>query len=316
MINKYEIINSKFIDIDNIEKAEWIELINPTDEEVELIIEKFQLPEDYIKDAKDIYEISRVEKIDSRSLEVPVLVMMLYPVKKNVEGYETYITIPISMVLTKTCVITTIFNNRDFLKQFRDNIFLKTYPTENKEDLILEIAWKISQEYIEAVKDINSEIDNLELTIKKSTKTDMLYRIIALQKSLVSFENVIEQNLPIIEALNNSSLLYTSNYTEEMIRDLHVENKQAMTMVEKSSKMLSQISNTYSSVISNNLNVIMKIQTSIAIIMTIPTIIGGIWGMNVDLPLADRQNAFMILMSASLVLALISIFILRKKDYL
>src|SRR5699024_1319022 len=122
--------------------------------------------------------------------------------------------------------------------------------TQSREDFVLEIAWRISQFFILAVRDLEEKITLLEKEMRVSTKNELLYKMINIQKSLISFQMATRENGPIIDSMFASDRLFSAEYREDLIRDLQVENKQAQVMVEKSSTMLEHLSDLYSNVIS------------------------------------------------------------------
>lgn len=140
--------------------------------------------------------------------------------------------------------------------------------------------------------------------------------MINIQKSLINFDVAIKENNPVIKSIFEMENFSESEYREELLHDLLVENKQAEIMIDKSTIMVDKLSNLYSNVINNNLNTIMKVLTSITIVMTVPTIIGGLWGMNVKLPLENNPMAFLYLILLTIIISIIIILYLKKRDYL
>lgn len=157
-------------------------------------------------------------------------------------------------------------------------MFAKTYSLDKNivpsERLLIELAWAISKNYIETVKVLNLQINQLESDLKKSTKTELLYKMIDLQKSLINLEAATRENSPVISSIFKLEKATTNIAKIQLLKDLEKENKQAMVMIEKSSIYLEKLSDLYSNVISNNMNTVMKVLTSASIVMTVPTIVG------------------------------------------
>lgn len=199
-------------------------------------------------------------------------------------------------------------------------MFAKTYSLDKNivpsERLLIELAWAISKNYIETVKVLNLQINQLESDLKKSTKTELLYKMIDLQKSLINLEAATRENSPVISSIFKLEKATTNIAKVQLLKDLEKENKQAMVMIEKSSIYLEKLSDLYSNVISNNMNTVMKVLTSASIVMTVPTIVGGLWGMNTKLPFENHPNAFWILLGLSVFLSVGIIYLLKKRDYL
>ncbi|MBP2025394.1 magnesium transporter CorA family protein [Peptoniphilus stercorisuis] len=311
MINYYSIKDEKIVEYVEGLDLFWIDMQSPTEKEIEEIVNKYSLPRDYIYDVRDPQEISRIEGINDEGKSK--LIMLLYPLKIT-DGY--YATRPISVILTDGVIITATALESNILEVLKENKFKSFVKTQSREDFVLEIAWRISQFFILAVRDLEEKITLLEKEMRVSTKNELLYKMINIQKSLISFQMATRENGPIIDSMFASDRLFSAEYREDLIRDLQVENKQAQVMVEKSSTMLEHLSDLYSNVISNNLNDVMKILTSITIVLTVPTIVGGLWGMNTPLPFSNEEYAFFYLLGLSALISFIIIYALKKRDFL
>lgn len=311
MINYYSIENGKIVKYKEELELFWIEMQSPEKDEIDEIVKEYNLPRDYIYDINDPQEISRFEgDEDDKNAK---LIMLLFPfeLKKN-----SYATRPISIILTESVVITATALESEVLEELKIGEFKRFVKTQSKEDFILEIAWRISQSFILAVRELERSIDLIEKEIRKSTKNELFYNMINIQRSLINFQMATRENGPIIDRIYEIDKSFMTDGRKSLIHDLQVENKQAAIMVEKSSTMLENLSDLYSNVISNNLNDVMKILTSITIVLTVPTIIGGLWGMNTSLPFANEENAFYYLLGLSLLLSFLIIYALKKRDYL
>lgn len=311
MINYYSIENGKIVKYKEELELFWIEMQSPEKDEIDEIVKEYNLPRDYIYDINDPQEISRFEgDEDDKNAK---LIMLLFPfeLKKN-----SYATRPISIILTESVVITATALESEVLEELKIGEFKRFVKTQSKEDFILEIAWRISQSFILAVRELERSIDLIEKEIRKSTKNELFYNMINIQRSLINFQMATRENGPIIDRIYEIDKSFMTDGRKSLIHDLQVENKQAAIMVEKSSTMIENLSDLYSNVISNNLNDVMKILTSITIVLTVPTIIGGLWGMNTSLPFANEENAFYYLLGLSLLLSFLIIYALKKRDYL
>lgn len=198
----------------------------------------------------------------------------------------------------------------------KSKIHTRIKNQEDIETFVLELAWEISKKYIEYVKILNSKINSLEDHLKTTTKTDYLFRTIEIQKSLTLFQMSTRENGPVIESIFQLENLLGSDNRDDLLHDLQVENKQARAMIENSTILLDKLSNLYSNVINNNLNEVMKTLTSVTIVMTIPTIVGGLWGMNVGLPIEKNPHAFLYLILLCLFSSLLTLLFLKRKNYI
>lgn len=315
MINYYKTNGSGFLHCDpDDSQLYWIEMVHPTQEDIQKIAQRYHFPVDYLSDLKDTDEISRVENIETE--HGASLFMLLYPYKAENEDECYYKTRAMSIIMVDNIVITAV--EEAISVQPQDHISSKEILDIYKktENFILEIAWRISQKFILAVDDINQSIAQVEKKIRTSSKTDDYYHIINIKKSLISLELAIQENGPIMVELYETEKIFNSELSQEMLHDLQVEYKQANIMIKKATKIVEQLGDLYSAMISNNLNEMMKVLTSITIVLTVPTIIGGLWGMNMKLPLEDNPFAFGILVIITIIICIVIIAWLRKKDFL
>lgn len=296
--------------------AEWLNIVDPTDGEIETIVQKYKLPRNYISSVLDPDEVSRHEKLESISSKSPTLLLFLYPrTIINRQGYKEYVTRPFSIILTENMIITASKDIPQFISKMIENDPQYPINTKNQEAFILALARYISSAYIRFLKEINSETEKLESKLVHSTKNEQLFVLMALQKSLVYFDTAIQSNHPIFNNLKEVEWFNQQPENRNALHDVIVENNQAESMIHQSHQLLEQISDIFSSVISNHLSNIMKVLTSITIVLTIPTIIGSLWGMNVRLPLEDYPGAFWILSAATAGIGIVTAWVLRKKDY-
>ncbi|MGO3019136.1 MAG: magnesium transporter CorA family protein [Anaerococcus sp.] len=290
-------------------QLKWIHLVNPTPIEIKDIIYEYNIPSDYISDVSDPYELPRTEGLDD---DDPNLFILNYPVKLEKMLYSTR---AISIVILKDTIITAVNEASSSFENYLEELSGNFEKISDGVSILLEISWFISKTFIEYSKTLNNEIRDLEIRIKKSTKTSLLYDMIDIQKSLINFESATSENTPVIEDIFNLERFFNDK-NKSLLKDLQIENRQARIMIEKSTNYLENLSDLYSNVINNNLNISMKVLTSVSIVMTVPTIISGFWGMNTRLPISDNPNAFYYLIILSLSLCFGIIYILRKHDYI
>lgn len=307
---EYTILEGKLKKAENKKDVVWIEVINPSEEELEDLISTYGIPEDYLLDVNDPDEVSRVEGLED---DRPNLFILTYPIK---ELNTKYITRVVSIIIFQDVVITVRNQDSKVFDNLKSASFHRVENDGDIENFVIELAWRISKGFIDEIKKLNLEIENLENKIKKTSRTDFLYDMINIQKSLINFDVAIKENNPVIKSIFEMENFSESEYREELLHDLLVENKQAEIMIDKSTIMVDKLSDLYSNVINNNLNTIMKVLTSITIVMTVPTIIGGLWGMNVKLPLENNPMAFLYLILLTIIISIIIILYLKKRDYL
>lgn len=265
----------------------------PTTDEIEVLTEKYKLPKDYITGVLDDNENSRLEGFYQQTLEKPVLLLLQYPVATiSPSGYTQLNTFPFALILTAdNKVITVVNQSADFLQQ------ILAAPLQNNQAAVHEwfplfLSLEISIRYNRFLKELIKQTNSLEGELKVSTENKQLYQLMDIQKSLVYFDSALHANLTVFNKLYQAQFLKKPENHLPQLHDILVETKQAATTTAIQLQLVDKISDTFSAIVSNNLNNVMKILTSLTIVLTIPTIIGGIYGMNVKLPFANREDAF------------------------
>ena len=294
----------------------WIHITKSSEDELTNLVNAYDFPLDYLTGAFDDDEVSRYEKLDEQYADAASLIVLLYPKKvKNRLNLTEYVTRPLSIILAKDTLITATGDTPEFLSKLMNSESNKVEPFESNTQFVLLAAMQIASLFISFLKEINEATEQLEVQLKKTSKSQHLFDLMELQKSLVYLNSAINSNHPVIDRLKDIDDFTHHINDEELLRDVMVENHQAEVMTAQSDKLLNQLSSTFSSVISNNLNLIVKFLTSITFILTIPTIIGSIWGMNVPVPFEESPYGFWILLFATLVLAGVTAYWMKKNEY-
>ncbi len=316
MIHYYELDKQNILhELAESDSPVWLHIEEPTEKEISWIHTQFHTPKDYLSDALDNQEVARIEGIHQDELEQPILLLVQYPhTTVSPSGFQQYETFPLSIILTKNTLITVCNYPIDFLAVARDN-FNQHSESETPEQIAMEMLWHLSLSFNQYLADLKKSTNTLESELRVAVENKQLYQIMDIQKSLIYFKAALEENLRVIKALRLSPLTLNSTLELESLRDILIESKQALSTTDVQSQIVLHMSNMFSSIVSNNLNIVMKVLTSLTIVLTIPTIIGGLYGMNVKLPIAQWPNAFWIICVAILILCILTIWILRKKKY-
>lgn len=296
--------------------AEWIHVEDPDSEDVRDLMGIFGIPKDYIMDSLDEYEIPRQETVKNEAGDTINLLIVLFPKMRSVqEKYTEYHTYPLSIITVNDKLITVCKETPSFLMRIMKNESFKNEPAKTQHHIILYILWELTKSFIHHLREIDGIIEELQVQITSATHNEYFYKLIALHKSLVYFETSITKNHPLITQAIHKTALGDDAQSAELLRDIIDISNQAEVMVTESSKMIDQLSEVFSSVIANNLNNIMKVLTSITIVLTIPTIIAGFWGMNVNLPFEDHPWAFGITSLLTIFICFLTVYWLKKKDF-
>ena len=295
--------------IDNLEPGCWINIIAPSDEELILISKKTGVPLSFLKAPLDDEETSRID-IEKNCL----LVVVDIPFTEMEDNSLTYDTYPLAIIHTEKQLITVCLKNSRILTDFV-NGKVKSFYSFKKSRFILQILNRISNAYLVYLRQIDKKSLMIEKRLHKSMKNRELIQLHSLEKSLVYFSTSLKANEITLEKMLKLDIMQKYEEDQDVLEDVIIENKQAIEMTEIYSNILASTMDFFASVISNNLNIVMKVLASVTILMAIPTVIGGIFGMNfVRMPLLNNEYGFEITMIITLILTFGAAYLLYKKD--
>ena len=294
-----------------LEKGCWINLINPTAQEINTLCNSIGVREEFIRYPLDQEEKARIDVEDDQTL----IVIDLPTVEKNDGEIEGFTTIPIGMIVVRDDYFITVCTAESpILREFID-CRVKGFFTFKKTRFILQILYKTAVYYLNYLKFINRETDKAENRLQKSMRNQELIRLLELEKSLVYFTTSRKSNEIVMEKLMRSKFIKMYEEDEDILEDAIIENRQAIEMGTIYRDILSGTMDAYASVISNNLNIVMKFLASVTIVISIPTIVSSIWGMNVaGLPFANDAFGFIKVMGIAFLTSLIAWIWLKKRD--
>lgn len=303
-------VENKLIKLDEMAKGCWVNMVNPTIDEVQMVANRFNIPIDYFKDALDDEERSRIEKEDD---SLCIIVDFPY-ITHDEAGFPVYETIPIGILISDEAFITVSLKETSILEDFKNNK-VKGFFTYKKTRFALQILFVISSYYLRYLKQINRKTNEVERELHQSMKNQELYAFLALEKSLVYFMTSLKANKVVLNKMLRLNLLKMYEEDKDLLEDVIIENQQAIEMAETYSSILSGMMDAFASVISNNLNIVMKFLTSFTIILSLPTMVASIYGMNVGLPFQDKPYAFLLIISIAVLLSTITTIIFWKKKF-
>ncbi|MDD4224208.1 MAG: magnesium transporter CorA family protein [Candidatus Cloacimonetes bacterium] len=290
-------------------EAFWIHLESPTADEIKALLDEFGLPEDFITDLQDADENSRVE-YDEGALLVIMRVPLYY---KHRSASLSFTTAPLGVIAVQDKLITVSFFDNEVLSVFLD---CKHKPFRiTQQSFLLRIALRTSLYFLRFLKEINRRTNKIESELSQSLRNQELFRLLRLEKSLVYFSTSLKSNEIILERLQRSRWLNQDPEAEDLVEDVIIDNMQAIEMANIHSSILSGMMDAFASIISNNLNVVMKFLASMTIILAVPTLIASVYGMNVNLPFQRSPAAFAIVMGISVLASLTLVLIFIRKKY-
>lgn len=310
MIEIFKTIDERLITLDSFEEGSWINLVNPTEEEVAHVSSNLNLDSDYIKAALDEEESSRIETDEGCTL-----IIVDIPIAEGNGNSSKFITIPLGIIMIEGYIITVCLKENQITKEFIEKK-VKSFFTFKKTRFFLQILYRNSVKYLFYLKQIDKLSHIIESKLHKSTKNKELIQLLELEKSLVYFSTSLKANELVLEKMLRTDIIKKYPDDAELLEDTIIENKQAIEMARIYSDILSGTMDAFASVISNNLNIVMKFLASVTIVMAIPTMIASYFGMNVQVPMANTSYAFPVIITISATLcAAAALFMARKKMF-
>lgn len=310
MIQYFKIINHQTIEIEKPENDAWVNVIPPLkDEEFEELSENLEIPIEFLRDSLDIDERPRYELQDNVKF-----IVIKTPTENNSfnDSDAYYITIPICIILTHNQVITVNSFDNAAIKKFL-HTFEKRSPGK-KTIMVLKVLEKVVQNFMEHLKEINNRRNIYEQKLYLSNRNEELLHLMRIQKSLVYFVTALRSNELLMMKMERTNFLSMNEEERELLNDLIVDTSQALEMANIYTNILSSTLDAFASIISNNLNNVLKRLTSITIILSLPALITSIYGMNVPIPFANSTHAFYIPVALSLIISvIISWYFMKKK---
>ena len=295
--------------LEEFEPDSWIDLVSPTEEELEQVSRELQIPLDLLKGPLDEEEKSRIDVEDGLThviVDIPVLVR-----EEDQLGYET---IPLGMLIHHDYFITTCLRTNPILGEFERGV-VRGFATFWKTRFMLQILQRVSAFYLRYLGRIDRETDKVEKELRASMKNAEIFDLLSLQKSLVYFTTSLRSNESVLQKLLRAKTIKMYEEDQDLLEDVIVENKQASEMAKIYTDILTGMMDAFTSVISNNLNRVMKLLTSLTIVLAIPTIVGTLWGMNVKVPFQNYAHGFTITIVIAFVVAVVFAVVFWRKRF-
>ncbi len=311
MIQYFKNIHNKTVEIEKAESGAWVNVVPPLKEEEFVdLSNQLDIPIELLRDSLDIDERPRYELADNVRF-----IIIKTPAENNSfnDSDAYYITIPICIILTDNQIITVNSFDNGAIKKFL-NSFEKDHP-DKRNMMVLKIFDKIVQNFMEFLKEINHKRNLYEQKLYDSNRNEELLQLMRIQKSLVYFVTALRSNELMMMKMERTNFLGLTEDEREILKDVIVDTSQALEMANIYTTILSSTMDAFASIISNNLNSVMKRLTSITIILSLPILVTSIYGMNVEIPYANTQHAFYIPVFISLLVSVIIAGYFMKKRW-
>lgn len=296
-------------------KGAWINLVNPNSEELMRVNSVTEIPIDVIKAALDVEERSHVEVEEKY-----IFVVINIPVSRGADSYDT---LPLGIFITPDVLVTICLEENEVLQPFLRNDY-PTFYSFKKTRFLFQIMYRTATLFLRHLLQINRRADDIELKLRNTTQNKDVFQLLELQKSLTYFSSALRTNGTVMDRLlrfrrheDYRHLLKMYEEDEDLLEDVIIENKQATEMVDMYTTILINTMDAFNSIISNNLNMVMKFLASMTIILAVPTVIFSFWGINVDLPFQNMgEYGFWGVILIAAISTIIAIVALWKNDLL
>ncbi|HAR6908133.1 TPA: magnesium transporter CorA family protein [Staphylococcus aureus] len=289
--------------------ASWINVVEPDREEIENLMEQYNIPEDFIRDPLDSEESSRIEYDEDTGYSLIIIDLPI--VNSTNRSVLSFVTIPLGIIIGNGIIVTVCDAENEFLENLpKRDINLKFHSR-----FALEILTTIADHYNRNLRLLNKSRIRIEKELKNNITNKQLFKLMEVEKSLVYFLAALKGNDTIIKKLFRLPAIKRFEEDEELLKDLIIENNQAIETTELHQRILESITTSYASLLSNDMNTIMKTLTLFTVLLTLPTLVFSFFGMNVPLPIDDHSYiSWIIVVGISLILVVIvSIFLWRKQ---
>ncbi|MBE5758525.1 MAG: magnesium transporter CorA family protein [Clostridiales bacterium] len=294
-----------------IEPGSWLRLVMPTESELRLVAEKTGAPEDFLRAALDDDESPRIE-----TEEEYTLIIADTPIVKPEGTSYIYSTIPLGIILSDDYFITVSTEQTTLLSDFSEKRVRGGFDTCKRTRFLLQILYRNAGKYLSYLRQIDKQNAQIQAILVKSMKNRELLQMLNLEKSLVYFSTSLKGNEIVLEKLLRGNMVRRYPDDTDLLEDVIIDNKQAIEMCAIHRDITASTMDTFASIISNNLNIVMKLQAAISILIAIPSVIAGFWGMNVPVPFEHIPSAFYIIIGVSvLATGLMALFMRHRKMF-
>jgi magnesium transporter len=299
------------LEIDRLEKGCWIDVVAPSEEELQEIAAATKIQMDFLTAPLDEEEKSRIEIEDDQ-----ILVLVDIPFLRSNKDYDT---LPLGIIITENCITTVCLEPNAVTAEFGSHN-TKLFSTFKKTRFLFQILFKSATLYLKYIRIIIRRTDELEKHLRQSMQNSELFNLLDLQKSLTYFSTSLRSNYIVMEKLlrlrgatQSRHLIKLYEEDEDLLEDVIIEYKQAVEMVEMYSHILNSMMEVFASIISNNLNLVMKFLATMTIVLAIPTLVSSMWGMNVPVPFANNPWGFAIVLTVALGVSGAAAYLLWKR---
>ena len=308
MLNIYKTVDGKITRLSAVEEGCWVNLVYPSEDELNTVSAALGVDPTFLRAALDEEETSRIDSEDGQTL-----IIVDTPAMEQDDTGVVYSTLPLGIIVTGKHIITVCLKETSVVRDLQDGL-VKDVRTQQRTRFILNILLLVAKRYLQYLKQIDKTYNYMERQLYKSQRNKELIQLLDLEKSLVYFNTSLKANEVTLEKILRGRIVTLYEEDQDLLEDVLIEVRQAIEMAQIYSSIISGMMDAFASVISNNLNVIMKVLTSITILMTVPNIVFGFYGMNINGSGLPWDQFWWVPLLVSVAIIVILAVILKKKN--
>jgi magnesium transporter len=308
MITIFRTTNRKLEEISKPESGCWINVVDPTEEELGFLLKEFPFTEEYLYDPLDIDEKARAERDED-----VLFTLIKIPHFQGKKDEAPFVTIPLGVIMNNDYIVTITKEDNIIVQEFENNR-VKNLNTSKHYRFLLLILLKTATKFLSHLREINKTVDQIEDDLQSSMRNQDIFDLLKYQKVLIYYTTALKSNELMMARLNRLQLLRTYEEDEELFQDVVTEFQQAIEMTNIANNILLQMTSAYASIINNNMNKIIKTLTLITIVLYVPTLIASFFGMNVPVPGQNSPTAYLVIIAISLAISglILAVFMRRR----
>jgi magnesium transporter len=308
MLNIYKNTELGLERLETAVNGSWVNAVDPTPDEIQKLM-NWGIDADYINYSLDQDEMARMERDEDYTF-----ILLRIPYFQGDTSDVPYITVPMGIYIQGNLIFTICRYESDIFKALTNGKY-RGLKTGKRYRLALYIFLETAVRYLNCLRDINKTTEIIEDQLQKSTRNREVLELLKQQKSLTYFATALRSNEVMMERVQKTQIFNYYEEDQDLLEDVLTENQQAIQMTSIATESLSGMMDAFASIISNNLNAVMKAMAALTIIVNIPGIVAAFFGMNVAIPFADHQLAFLFVLGISLALTTVAIFIFVRRDW-
>ncbi len=307
MLTIYKTTEQGVEQLESMANGAWVKAIDPTPEEVQKLVD-WGIDADYINYSLDLDEMPRMERDEDYTF---ILIRIPH---SQPDSDIPYTTIPLGILIKGNMIVTICRYEKDMFKVLANGKY-RLLKTGKRYRFALYIFLETATRYLAHLREINRITEGIEDQLQKSTRNREVLELLKYQKSLTYFATALRSNEVMMERVQRTQIFNYYEEDQDLLEDVLTENQQAIQMTSINTEILSSMMDAFASIISNNLNGVMKVLAALTIILNLPTIVAGFYGMNVRLPGAEHPLAFLSVFGIAIALTAIATFIFYKRDW-